>query len=445
MRRALCLLMSLCLLMTLCPLSAAEEQAEAPWAGKEHPCILIETEGGEAILSRETYVPAVIRVVNGGPDFDLTAEGGVRVRGNSTAEQGDEKPYRIKFAKKQNLLGLHGGRKYKSWVLLRSYWHLAPDYLGFRLAETVFGGAYYVSDCRFVNLYVNGEPRGIYVLCEQNQAAKGRIQVNEPEEGDVRTDVGYLVEMDNYPEEPHFGVWESRRVTDIAGTSRALPDRLYSIKSDTWSPAQEQFITRHVQGVYQILFNAAVLDRAFVLDAQGRAVPAEEGSLTPWEAVCAVLDPDSLADMLIIHELVQNYDVGMGSFFLAVDFSPTSRYPRLTFLAPWDFSWGYAEPPEDGYYACTFQRLQETDWLDRSNPWYILAMRLPPFRQLVREKWQNLSRSGALEAAVAQVESDCRALEHDLGPEAWKIPQGLALCDYVRRRMAWLDGVWMEE
>ncbi len=435
----------LLLLMLLLPGLASAEEGSPAWAGKEHPCILIETEGGQAILSRETYVPATVRVVNCDPAFTLTAEAGVRVRGNSTAEQGDEKPYRLKFGKKQNLLGLHGGRKYKNWVLLRSYWHLAPDYLGFRLAETIFGGKYYVSDCLFVNLYVNGEPRGVYVLCEQNQAAKERIWVNEPKEGDGRPETGYLLEMDNYPEEPYFWVPDEPRVTDIAGTTRSIPDRFYSIKSDTWSREQVDFITRWTRGAFRILFDAAVFGRASVFDDHWNVVAEEEGSLTPWEAVSAVMDPESLANMVILEELVQNYDVGMGSFFMAVDFTEDSRYPRLTFLAPWDFSWGFSEPAEGGYYAATFQRLQEMDWLDRSNPWYILAMKLEPFRALVAEKWRTLSRSGALEAAISRVEADCRAMAPDLAADAWKVDQGLALCDYVRRRILWLDGVWRGE
>ena len=197
------IILLICLLLTAA--AAGSAFAEEPGGGKEHPCIHIITDDGQPVLSREEYVNAVVKVYNCDEACEMAEEAGVRVRGNSTAEQGEEKPYRIRFEKKQNMLGLHDGRKYRNWVLLRTYWHLCPDYMGFRLAKAVFGGKYYSSDCVFVNLYMNSSDLGVYLLCEQNQAAKDRMDVYEPEEGETRTDVGYLLEMDNYPDGEHPG------------------------------------------------------------------------------------------------------------------------------------------------------------------------------------------------------------------------------------------------
>ncbi len=66
---------------------------------------------------------------SGGPEpyyvgCTLTYGGGdplkckIKVRGNWTTSYG-KKSLRIKFDKKQNILGLHGGEKYKNWVLTR--------------------------------------------------------------------------------------------------------------------------------------------------------------------------------------------------------------------------------------------------------------------------------------------------------------------------------------
>ena len=191
--------------LLLAAIAAGSAVSEGTEPEKEHPCIRIMTEDGQPILSREEYVPATIQVFNCDEAYEMAAEGGVRVRGHSTAEQGEEKPYRIRFEKKQNMLGLHDGRKYRNWVLLRTYWHLCPDYMGFRLAKTIFGGRYYSSDCMFVNLYLNDKDLGVYLLCEQNQAARDRMDVIEPDEGDGRTDIGYLLEMENYPDDEHPG------------------------------------------------------------------------------------------------------------------------------------------------------------------------------------------------------------------------------------------------
>jgi hypothetical protein len=307
-------------LVLLAAISAGSALSEEVGAGKEHPCIHIVTEEGQPVLSRETYVPATVTVFNCDEAYELTAECGIRVRGNSTAEQGEEKPYRIRFEKKQNMLGLHNGLKYRNWVLLRTYWHLCPDYMGFRLAETIFEGKYYSSDCMFVNLYLNGKDLGIYLLCEQNQAARDRMDVYEPEEGETRAEIGYLLEMDNYPDDEHpgFGIGEKPYVEDIAGRKRVVKGTYYAIKSDVQDEKQEQYIEKWLKGVYSVLYEAAANGEALRLNEELRPVPAE--NLTAFEAVNELLDLESLADMLILEELVQNYDVGAGSFYMAVDF-----------------------------------------------------------------------------------------------------------------------------
>ena len=140
------------------------------------------------------------------------------------------------------------------------------------------------------------------------------------------------------------------------------------------------------------------------------------------------------------YNLVQDYDVGEGSFYMAVDFSEKSIYQRLTFLGPWDFNWAYTEDPSTGYYASTFQKIAERS--DRSNGWYILAMKIDGFREIVREKWRALSESGVLEETVARVVSECETLHDDLAPDTWKVDMARNIGDYVLKRIEWLNARW---
>ncbi len=431
----------ICLLLTA--VAAGSAFAGEIGTGKEHPCIQIITKDGQPVLSREEYIPAVVSVFNCDGDDEMTAEAGVRVRGNSTAEQGEEKPYRIRFEKKQSMLGLHGGRKYRNWVLLRTYWHLCPDYMAFRLAQTIFGGRYYSSDCMFVNLYLNGRDLGVYLLCEQNQTAKDRMDVYEPAEGETRTDIGYLLEMDNYPDEEHpgFGIAEKPYTTDFTGRKRTVLGKYYAIKSDLRSDAQARYIESWLTGAFDVLYEAAANGRAMILDGDLRPVPAE--GMTPFEAVDGLLDLESLADMLILEELVQNYDVGAGSFYMAVDFSGNNRYRKLTFLGPWDFSWGYIEPADGGFYAATFQN--HIQGMDNSNPWFVLAMKLEEFQAMVRDRWNELSGSGAPTDTTRRVMEDIEGLAGDLGKEnAGKLEKGRKIVEYVNARIRWLDEQWKQ-
>jgi hypothetical protein len=157
-----------------------------------------------------------------------------------------------------------------------------------------------------------------------------------------------------------------------------------------------------------------------------------------------LLDLESLADMLILEELIQNYDVGAGSFYMAVDFSKDSQYKKLTFMGPWDMSWAYIEPPEGGYYACTFQN--HIQGMDNSNPWFVLAMKLEEFRTIVINRWKVLSRSGVLTDTTKKVLADIEDLSGDLGEaNADKLTEGRKIVDYVNARIAWLDKQWNNE
>lgn len=348
----------------------------------ELPSIHITTYNNQRILSKEEYVESVIDVFNCDEQYHLTAQGGVRVRGNSTAS-GSEKPYRIKFDKKQNMLGLHDGMKFKSWVLLRSQWNVISDYMGFSLAETIFDGEYYSSDCTFVNVYINERYMGLYLLCEQNQATEGRVEVYEPEKDETRTDIGYFLEMDNYAnadEDPFFTLdYEGKEFTDIEGKTQVFSADDFSIKSEITCDQQKDFAAKYLAGVFKIMYEAVENEAVMMFDSDYNVVSAEGVYATPKQAVEAVMDLDSVVNTMILQELVHNYDVGAGSFFMAVDFSEQSKYERLTFLAPWDFNWAYSEETHGRYYAGAFQKPVH-DMYDRSNAWLTVIMQADWFR-----------------------------------------------------------------
>lgn len=423
-----------------------QKRYEKLTADMDIPMISIITLDNEEVLSKEEYVTSIVEVLNCDEEFELSAAAGVRVRGNSTAD-GDEKPYRIKFDKKQNMLGLHDGKEYKNWVLLKSQWNLAMDYMGFTLADVILEDRYYSSDCTYANVYINGKFKGIYLLCEQNQVADGRVDIYEPKEGETQKEIGYLVEIDHYAnedEDPFFNVdYLGAELTDISGTTNTFVDADYSIKSDTFSDEQREFIAKYINGAFEILYEAAENDTPMMFDEDYNVVSAEGVYESAKEAAEAVIDLESLAFLLIHDELIHDYDVGEGSFYMAVDFSEGSTMKRLTFTAPWDFNWAYNDNPGRMFFACTFQ--PEIGDSDRSNPWYIVAMKAEWFSDIVKEKWKELDSSDALINAVKEVRAGVEGLRNDLGDEEWKIDSANQICDFVQRRISWLNKQWNEE
>lgn len=81
--------------------------------------------------------------------------------------------------------------------------------------------------------------------------------------------------------------------------------------------------------------------------------------------------------------------------------------------------------------------------MDRSNGWFILAMRLTGFQEIVKEKWRKLREGNMLEAVVAQVAADCENLRNDLAGSTRRLADSESLTDFVRRRIRWLDYQWM--
>ncbi len=402
---------------------------------KDMPIVHITTKDNKNVTSKEYYVESVVDVFNCDKSYELSAVGGVKVRGNSTA-QGSEKPYRIKFDKKQNMLGLHNGEKYKSWVLLRSFWNLCPDYTAFNLAKTLFEGKYYSSDCTYVNVYMNGKYKGLYLLCEQNQAGSGRADVYEPDEDEYQTDIGYFVEIDNYAgEDPYFTLdYEKKQITDIKGVTRDIPPDDFSVKSDINTQEQLDFIHKYMAGAFKILHESVNNNNPLRFDKNYNVVSAK-GVYTPQQAVEAVFDCESVANMLLLEELAHDNDVGAGSFYMAVDFSKESIYPKLTFLAPWDFNWAY-EGGTSGFYAGTWQTIWTDGW-DRSNVWLIDFMNADWFRKLAADKWSRLSKD--VYKTLDSVEANIMKLANDLGDEAWRIDSGRNVVEFVRGRSEWLD------
>lgn len=409
---------------------------------RELPIVSFTTLDSERISSREQYVATMVNVTNCDAEYELHAFAGVKVRGNSTADS-DPRPYRIKFKEAQGMLGLHDGEEFRSWVLLKANWNLVMDYTAFKMYPKIQGGSLYSSDCTFVNVYINGSNKGLYLLCEQNQAVEGRVEVTEPEEGNSTLEIGYFLELDNYAgEKPVVRVeLENQEFTDWIGQTKPLRDRNFSIKSEIRTEGQRAFIENYMNGVAEILL-AAANGRAMRFTEDYELVYADD-VYTPQQAVEAVVDVDAAISMMILSELAHDYDVGEGSFYLAVDFHPEGKFKKLTMLAPWDYNWAYNPTANDKqYFACTFQEPYAEGFGDRSNFWYIALMKMDWYREKVKSKWQSLMSENVLLETCKEIDAAAEECRRDTGSEGWRVDCAHDVVNYVRGRIEWLDSQW---
>ncbi len=419
------------------------------------PIIHISTEDELPIMSREEYNNCLVDLFNCEEEHILRAvEGGIKIRGNSTAYYGDpnevlknQVPYRIKFSKKANMMGLNDGAECKSWVLLKGTWNVIPDHLAFTMAETLMKDDYYSSDSTFVYVYVNEQFKGLYLLCEQNQINKHRVDLPEPEKDYKGTDIGYFVEIDNYAsEEPYWFTVDycGETLTDLEGTERALEPADYTIKNDIYSEEQVTFISDYVNNVYKLMVQAIKYGRYYEFDDSYQLVAAQDKYTSAYECINAEVDLNSVVNMYILYEIAHDNDCGEGSFYMARDFSGESSFDRLTFTAPWDFNWAYEGSPVRKYYAAAFNDEGFVNqYGDRTNPWFVLLMGTDWFQDMVKARWQELYNNGEITAVLDYLSVYVDHYQDDFHAHTgYWADCARDLIKWVRNRVKWLNMEW---
>lgn len=168
------------------------------------PTVVINTEGAQEIVSKENEISSNVYIISeNGTKLLSTSGTGVRGRGNASWLYFPKKPYRLKFDSKQSPLDAPASAK--KWTLISNYSDksLMRNILAFEISRRV--GQAYTPYCHPVDVVVNGEYRGCYQLCDQVEAASGRVPAKD----------GYLIEVDSYAadEDVMFYSWNGTPVT----------------------------------------------------------------------------------------------------------------------------------------------------------------------------------------------------------------------------------------
>ena len=397
-----------------------------------------EKKGMNGSLNAYMYVDSTISVRScEGYEFE-NAESQVKIRGNYTSTY-PKKPIRIKFSKKQAMCGLNSGNKLKSWVLLAEYKdpsmlrNSVAAYLGNSLLES---NGYYTTDFRYVEVYLNGEYYGLFLLCEQQQINKNRVSVKtealdptddaniELTEAELKNPkVGYLLEYDGYyknePELNRFTITYNQ-IKHINGTqftpssdsntnqgwgwgnwgnnSRVIG---FTIKSDVYYTEQNTFIKKCMQTVWSVIYDAAYGNHSngqpyHTMDADGNYI-VDESIKSAYEAISKVVDIDSLIDMYIIQELCEDSDISWSSFYFKLDMSPKGNR-LLTYIAPWDFDSALGN--KSGQTASNNQLFA----MNTDNPWLVVYAYQGWFWEKVYDRFMEAKERGVFSGAVEMID-----------------------------------------
>lgn len=314
--------------------------------------IYIDTETGTDVKSKEEYILTDFRIVM--RDGRETISQDVKIRGRGNQSWGvAKKSYKLKFPEKAALIS-YSDYENKDWLLIANHADksMIRNITAYELGRAL-DGVEWSPMSEAVDVYLNGKYRGVYILTERIEVAKGRVNINE--EGD---NIGFLFEMDNYAKGSLF--------TDyfIAGP------RKYSLHSDFETPSQVKALASHVTKAY----NAALAG--------------------DYAEISQYLDLDSVIDMYLICEYMRNLDTGWSSFYMYTKETDGKIY----FGPPWDFDLSSGNttnaPYTDGLYVGNLYGMPDGD--SHNHVWYTALMKHEWFRELVRDRWNEVKSTIAL-------------------------------------------------
>ena len=381
-------------IITLPPETVPEPETDA----KPMPRLDIYTDDGHDVTSKDVYKHGTATLSNCHEKFAFEDVGvNIRARGNSTFGA-PKKPFRLKFDAKQEMLGLNGGKAYKSWVLMADYYDgsMLRTFGTFKFAKALMESKYYSSDCTHVEVYLNGEYRGVYLLCEQTQMNRGRVDIPEKEDGDNSLEHGYLmIGVGGQADEPELvTIPIDLRITDRTGQTRHYHAINFTLSGGSYTREQKEYVTRYVAGVFQVIGKAVYDHEYYSLSRDGKLTPkrnfewAKNDEERQIETVSAVFNLESAVSMCILDEICKNLDAM--AFNMYVDLSPEGD-GVLTLAAPWDFDFSMANThystthSYSGFYATNFSESEGV----RVNFLYVLLGSIPWFEDMIREHWQE--------------------------------------------------------
>ena len=386
------------------------------WKGKESTITFLQSENVPALYldtrsGNMDYIHADKKNDESGYLCLYTSQGDVNYtgkaskiegRGNSTWTR-EKKPYNITLSLPGDLLGMGTAQ---NWVLLANYYDATNLKNKIVLDYSQDVGLQYTPQGKFVDLYLNGEYAGLYLLCERNEVHPQRVDLTAPENFLLSTDYSERLQRQGKPyvETDHLSPVFALRIRNSTVTEGTMKEIFQSAEN-------------------------AILSEDGVDPVTGKN----------WQDL---IDLDSWARKYLVEEIFANVDGGRVSQFYywnggKIYAGPVWDYDLTMGVSlPWDTfhyvpEMFYANRPgEDG--AAWFCALyQKQEFYDRVT-------------ELYQEEFQPLLAE-FIETEITQYTAEIAA-SADMNAIRWAAGDFSAavenLQEYLSKRMDFLDAVW---
>ena len=313
----------------------------------ELPILMIETEGGEEITSKDYYLDGKISVLNTDEKYLIDGlDMKIRGRGNYTWSSTfnrdpmyNKRPYRLKLSEGKKLCGTGEGKS-KNWVLFADHCDqsLLRNNIVYSFAKSL-SGIVWQPAVQSVEVYLNGEYIGVYLLVEHVKVDENKIALSEDLS---QREVGFLAMYSNYASQFYVGGHSYEVKSDLSEDPNLYNEQMEYIQeciSECWEAIRK-----------------------------GNQQKVEE-----------LIDIDSVIDTYIVHELFKNLDTGHDNFYMFKD----KGDDKLHIGPVWDFDQCAGNANED---VDNPENIRGGE----KQPWYSYLLRCGWFKKKLVARWNEL-------------------------------------------------------
>lgn len=406
-------------------ITEAEDEATSDVSQKKYklPVIYITTENKQEIKEKDTKIPGSFSLdYNGTYNYQNidSASMDIKGRGHSTWKL-EKKPYKMKFDEKISLFGL---TEAKEWVLLAN--HADKSLIRNKLAMDVgniLDNVLFTPHAFNVDVYVNGDYKGVYTLVEQIEVKDGRIE-GEKDSTEVNTD--YLLELGGEEETTSFG-------TSIFHSLLYVYIEIKNPDSDVLTKEQYDYV------------------RNYVVEA--------DCAVKELDGYEEYIDVPSLIDWFLLNELSYNID----GTFRRSDYMLKKKDGKLYMATYWDYDYAFGNFWRDSNdfdeWICLGNENTVDDEYIKDN-WITFLLEDPNFRAQLKQRWNEVGSKiyqtsmAAIDDAEKNVSPSAKAnFERWPGILGKKIQYENKSCakistyegqlkylrDYIQKRYEWMD------
>jgi subtilisin-like proprotein convertase family protein len=330
----------------------------------------------------------------------------------------------------KKLLGLPAE---KDWILYAPYSDksLIRNYLSYELYRSM---GHYAPRTKFVELVINGEYQGVYVLTEKIKRDENRVKIakQEPKEiHDNHISGGYIFKIDRVHDVSQG--WYSSIPAAFGSNKKIFYNYYYPHDSDL-SVKQKNYIRSFMDGFETTLIS-------------------QDGT----EKALTYIDEKCFIDFFLINEFSKNVDSYKLSTFLYKDRDSIDK--RLHIGPIWDYDLAWKNANYGTGNSVEGWQYQSVDTVFPIPLWWEKLMQDRTFRLAVKQRWQELRKTTLSTNAInSLIDNTTRELSTSvdrnfkkwplLGSQVGMNPEPLPkdysgeieqLKNWVKERGAWMD------